>query len=417
MRGVTNLTEGNISARLVKLALPIMATSFIQMAYNLTDMFWVGRIGSEANAAVGSVGMFTWMAASFSLLCKVGAEVCVGQAIGKRETGEARRYASHNITLALTVSMVCALVMVLFAEPLIGVYHLSQSISGHAVSYMRIVAVGVPFIFLASAFTGIYNACGRSTIPFYISGTGLVANMLLDPLFIFGLDMGTDGAALATVLAQMLVVILFMWQMRGRDNSLFAFANMFVSRIASLHGGHIGLMTFTTGGQIEAITWNTSEGFSTALSAFTAQNYAAGRGDRVLKAYKRTLAMTALFGIFGTVLFVCYGQELFSVFVPEEAAYVSGGNFLRIDGYSQLFMMLEIATHGIFYGIGRTIPPAVISICGNYLRIPMALGLVALGFGVDGIWWAVSISSILKGIVLFIWLMAIRRQCFAVRAV
>lgn len=447
MRGVTNLTEGNISARLVKLALPIMATSFIQMAYNLTDMFWVGRIGSEANAAVGSVGMFTWMAASFSLLCKVGAEVCVGQAIGKRETGEARRYASHNITLALAVSMVCALVMVLFAEPLIGVYHLSQSISGHAVSYMRIVAVGVPFIFLASAFTGIYNACGRSTIPFYISGTGLVANMLLDPLFIFGLDMGTDGAALATVLAQMLVVILFMWQMRGRDrlldnfplvcrlqraetkrvvkigapvavfNSLFAFANMFVSRIASLHGGHIGLMTFTTGGQIEAITWNTSEGFSTALSAFTAQNYAAGRGDRVLKAYKRTLAMTALFGIFGTVLFVCYGQELFSVFVPEEAAYVSGGNFLRIDGYSQLFMMLEIATHGIFYGIGRTIPPAVISICGNYLRIPMALGLVALGFGVDGIWWAVSISSILKGIVLFIWLMAIRRQCFAVRAV
>ena len=340
MRGVTNLTEGNISARLVKLALPIMATSFIQMAYNLTDMFWVGRIGSEANAAVGSVGMFTWMAASFSLLCKVGAEVCVGQAIGKRETGEARRYASHNITLALAVSMVCALVMVLFAEPLIGVYHLSQSISGHAVSYMRIVAVGVPFIFLASAFTGIYNACGRSTIPFYISGTGLVANMLLDPLFIFGLDMGTDGAALATVLAQMLVVILFMWQMRGRDrlldnfplvcrlqraetkrvvkigapvavfNSLFAFANMFVSRIASLHGGHIGLMTFTTGGQIEAITWNTSEGFSTALSAFTAQNYAAGRGDRVLKAYKRTLAMTALFGIFGTVLFVCYGQDL-----------------------------------------------------------------------------------------------------------
>ena len=67
IKGVTNLTEGGITARLVRLALPIMATSFIQMAYNLTDMFWVGRIGSEANAAVGSVGMFTWMSASFSL--------------------------------------------------------------------------------------------------------------------------------------------------------------------------------------------------------------------------------------------------------------------------------------------------------------------------------------------------------------
>lgn len=438
-KGINNLTEGNITARLVKLALPIMATSFIQMAYNLTDMFWVGRIGSEANAAVGSVGMFTWMSASFSLMCKVGSEVCIGQAVGKREYDEARLFASHNVTLALVVSLTWAVLLFAFAVPLISIYELSPSISADAVSYLRIVAFGIPFIFLASAFTGIYNACGRSTIPFYVSGTGLVANMLLDPLFIFGFGMGTDGAAIATVLAQILVVVLFIIQMRSRDkllgnfklitrlaklptlrvvkigapvalfNSLFAFANMFVCRIASLHGGHIGLMTFTTGGQIEAITWNTSQGFSTALGAFTAQNYAAGRGDRIIKAYKRTLAMTSLFGIAGTVLFIFFGQELFSVFVPEEAAYVSGGEFLRIDGYSQLLMMLEIATQGVFYGIGRTVPPAIISIGGNYLRIPLALWLVSF-MGVDGIWWAVSISSMLKGIVLFVWLMAIRKK-------
>lgn len=437
IKGVTNLTEGGITARLVRLALPIMATSFIQMAYNLTDMFWVGRIGSEANAAVGSVGMFTWMSASFSLMCKVGAEVSIGQAVGKRAYDEARLYASHNVTLAIIVSLFWAVLLSVFAVPLISVYELAPSISADAVSYMRIVAAGIPFIFLASAFTGIYNACGRSSIPFYISGTGLVANMLLDPLFIFGFGMGTDGAAVATVLAQMLVVVLFALQMRRRDklldnfkllvrlqrkatlrvvkigapvalfNSLFAFANMYVSRIASLHGGHIGLMTFTTGGQIEAITWNTSQGFSTALGTFTAQNYAAGHGDRIVKAYKRTLAMTSVFGVFGTVLFIFFGQELFSVFVPEEAAYVSGGQFLRIDGYSQMFMMLEIATQGVFYGIGRTVPPAIVSICGNYLRIPLALGLVALGMGVPGIWWAVSISSILKGVVLFTWLMFI----------
>lgn len=445
MKGVNNLTEGGITARLVRLALPIMATSFIQMAYNLTDMFWVGRIGSEANAAVGSVGMFTWMSASFSLMCKVGAEVSIGQAVGKRAYDEARLYASHNVTLAIIVSLFWAVLLSVFAVPLISVYELAPSISADAVSYMRIVAAGIPFIFLASAFTGIYNACGRSSIPFYISGTGLVANMLLDPLFIFGFGMGTDGAAVATVLAQMLVVVLFALQMRRRDklldnfkllvrlqrkatlrvvkigapvalfNSLFAFANMYVSRIASLHGGHIGLMTFTTGGQIEAITWNTSQGFSTALGTFTAQNYAAGHGDRIVKAYKRTLAMTSVFGVFGTVLFIFFGQELFSVFVSEEAAYVSGGQFLRIDGYSQMFMMLEIATQGVFYGIGRTVPPAIVSICGNYLRIPLALGLVALGMGVPGIWWAVSISSILKGVVLFTWLMFIMRGLASLR--
>ena len=121
------------------------------------------------------------------------------------------------MTLAIIVSLFWAVLLSVFAVPLISVYELAPSISADAVSYMRIVAAGIPFIFLASAFTGIYNACGRSSIPFYISGTGLVANMLLDPLFIFGFGMGTDGAAVATVLAQMLVVVLFALQMRRRD--------------------------------------------------------------------------------------------------------------------------------------------------------------------------------------------------------
>lgn len=73
-------------------------------------------------------------------------------------------------------------------------------------------------------------------------------------------------------------------------------------------------------------------------------------------------------------------------------------------------MMLEIATQGVFYGIGRTIPPAITSICGNYLRIPLAIGLTAIGMGISGVWWAVSISSILKGISLFVWLVVIRKK-------
>ena len=119
-------------------------------------------------------------------------------------------------------------------------------------------------------------------------------------------------------------------------NTLFAFVNMFLCRTASEQGGHIGLMTFTTGGQIEAIHRNTSQGFSTALSAFIAQNYAAGRVERVLRARYTTLWMTGIFGTFCTLLFVFFGNEVFAIFVPEQAAYEAGGVFLRIDGYSQL---------------------------------------------------------------------------------
>ena len=129
-----------------------------------------------------------------------------------------------------------------------------------------------------------------------------------------------------------------------------------------------------------------------------------------LGAYHTTLKMTALFGIFCTLLFVFFGSEVFSLIIPEKAAYEAGGVFLRIDGYSMLFMMLEITMQGLFYGTGRTLPPAIISITFNSLRIPMAIGLTAMGLGITGVWWAISISSMLKGIVAFIWFRILQKK-------
>ncbi len=442
MQGTRNLTQGPINKQLFKLALPIMATSFIQMAYSLTDMAWVGRLGSEAVAVIGSVGMLTWMSSSISLLNKVGSEVSVAQSIGARNEVNARNFASHNITIALLLSICWGCMLFILANPIISIYKLESHISQDAVSYLRIVSTALPFVFLSAAFTGIYNAAGRSQIPFYISGTGLILNIILDPIFIFLFDLGTNGAAYATWISQAFVLIIFIYQLRVRDtllgnfsfivklkkeytvrifklglpvallNTLFAFVNMFLCRTASAHGGHIGLMTFTTGGQIEAITWNTSQGFSTALSTFIAQNYAAGNNHRVMRSWYTTLRMTLIFGTLCTFLFIFYGNEIFSIFVPEEAAYIAGGTFLRIDGYSQLFMMLEITMQGVFYGLGRTVPPAITSITCNYLRIPLALFFISIGMGVEGIWWAVCATTIIKGIVLLIWFIFIKGKVF-----
>ena len=162
---------------------------------------------------------------------------------------------------------------------------------------------------------------------------------------------------------------------------------MFLCRTASTHVGHIGLMTFTTGGQIEAITGILHRG-SQPLSAFIYTKLRCGRTEQVIRAWHMTLWMTGIFGTFCTLLFVFFGNEIFAIFVPEQAAYEAGGVFLRIDGYSQLFMMLEI-TCKVFYGIGRTVPPAIISITCNYMRIPLTIFFVRLGMGVEGIWWAV----------------------------
>lgn len=120
--------------------------------------------------------------------------------------------------------------------------------------------------------------------------------------------------------------------------------------------------------------------------------------------------MTSVFGLFCTLLFVFFGGELFSVIVPEKAAYEAGGLFLKIDGYSMIFMMIEITMQGLFYGTGRTVPPAIISITFNTLRLPLAIFLGYIGFGIAGVWWAISISSILKGIVSFIWFRILEKK-------
>ncbi len=440
MQSVKNLTEGSIRKQLFNLAIPIMGTSFVQMAYSLTDMAWVGRIGSEAVAAIGAVGILTWMLQSFSLLNKVGAEVTVGQSIGSGNQQEAKAYAAHNLTLALIFSLMWGVIFFSLAIPIVSLYKLSPEISAKAVEYLRIVSTAFPFVFLASAFTGVHNAAGLSKIPFYISGAGLVLNMLLDPLFILLFGWGTAGAAYATWLSQCMVILLFVYQLKVRNklwddfhffvplkwkytlkvvrigipvallNSFFAVINMLMGRTASTYGGHYGLVALTTGGQIEAIAWNTSQGFSTALSAFTAQNYAARKRDRVEAAYRTTLMMTSIFGIFCTFLYVFYGNEIFSIVVPEREAYMAGGLFLRIDGYSMMFLMLEITMQGLFYGIGRTVPPAVTSIVFNTLRLPLAMLLGAIGLGIEGVWWAICISSILKGIVSFIWFRTLSKK-------
>lgn len=440
MQGTKNLTEGPITRQLFNLAMPIMGTSFIQMAYSITDMAWVGRINSEAVAAIGAVGILTWMTNSISYLNKVGSEVSVGQSIGAQNADDARGYASHNLTIALILSICWGCVLFTLAHPIIGFYKLDAPIAAKSVEYLRIVATAFPFIFLSAAFTGIHNAAGLSKIPFYISGTGLIMNMILDPLFIFGFQLGTAGAAWATWLSQATVCGLFIYQLKKRNklfggfpflvclkgnytkrvfqiglpvallNSFFAVINLFMARTASTYGGHIGLMTLTAGGQIEAIAWNTSQGFSTALSAFTAQNYAAGKKERMIGAYHTTLKIAGIVGVLCTLLFVFYGSEVFSWIVPDPAAYASGGVFLRIDGYSMLLMMLEITTQGMFYGTGRTVPPAIISISFNILRIPLAIGLAAGGLGIMGVWWAISISSMLKGITAFIWFSILQKK-------
>ena len=440
---IRDLTQGGIFRQLLRLALPLMAISFIQMTYNLVDILWIGRLSSRSVAAVGSIGMLMWMMNSVALISKVGAEISIGQSIGARRLDHASLYASHTTTLALFLGVAFGIFFLLFPHPYVAFYRLEHSIAMEAVSYLRIMAVGIPVMFLILNFSGIYIGSGRSDIPFYFNATGLIFNILLDPLLIFGMGpipaMGVEGAALATVFSQGFVLLLFITHLKRRNgllgrfrflispnrrftinilklglpvaamNVYFAFINMNLARSASLYGGHLGITSQTTGGQIEGITWNTSNGFATALGSFVAQNFAAGKMLRATRAFRYTLMMMGLLGGIVSAAFIFRGEWIFSLFVPEREAYIAGGDYLLILGFSQLFMMLEITTQGIFNGLGKTSPPAIVSVVFNTLRIPLALFLGAR-IGVTGVWWAISITSLFKGSILFTWYLLLRKR-------
>ena len=440
---IRDLTQGGIFRQLFSLALPLLAISFIQMAYNLVDLLWIGRLGSKAVAAVGSVGMLMWMMNSVAIISKVSAEITIGQSIGARRLDKAVIYASHTTTIAIILGLLFGVLFFLFPNPYISFYQLESSIALEAESYLRTIALGIPFVFLVLNFSGIYIGSGRSDIPFYFNAVGLLMNIGLDPLLIFGLgpfpEMGVNGAALATILSQGIVTVLFLLHMKRKNgllgkfsflvklrwqytanilklgfpvaamNIYFAFINMNLARIASIYGGHLGIMSQTTGGQIEGITWNSSSGFSTALGSFTAQNYAANKIKRAISAYRVTLILMGILGSITSFSFIMLGDNIFSLFVPEKEAYEAGGDYLFVLGISQLFMMLEITTQGMFNGFGRTSPPAIISIIFNTIRIPLAIFLGSR-IGVTGVWWAITITSVFKGTILLIWYLILKKR-------
>ena len=433
----TNLTSGSIFKSLVYLALPIMGTSFIQMAYNLTDIMWVGRLGSFSVAAVGTGGFFTWFAMAVIFISKIGAEVRIAQSVGRNDKNAVKGYVKSSIQINILMAFIYMSILLIFKDPLVGFFNLgNQKVVDDTTGYLTIVSMGMIFSFMNPLFTSIWNGYGNSVIAFRANAIGLVFNMVLDPLFIFGFKaipaMGVNGAAIATVLSQMIVFCVFLYCAKynrllfsdldlfksidkakindiimlglpaALQSGMFTLIAMFIARIVAAWGP-VPVAVQRVGSQIEAISWMTAGGFSTAIGTFTGQNLGAGRADRIYKGYIAGVIIALSIGLTATILLVFFGKPVFSIFLSEEEALGIGINDLIILGYSQIFMCIEIITSGAFNGLGRTVPPSVVGISFNSLRIPIAVFLSATVMGLDGVWWSIRITSIFKGIILFIW--------------
>jgi len=437
-----NLTKGPILKTLTKLAIPIMASSFLGTLYNITDMAWIGLLGSKAVAGVGVGGMFTWLSQGLAAMARMGGQVQVAQCIGRGERDRAHGFAQAAVQLATLMGMAYAVISLVFTRQMVAFFQLTDpEAQTAALSYTKIACGLIVFSFLTLTMTGLYTAQGDSKTPFLANLIGLVTNMILDPVLILGPGpfpkLGVVGAAIATVTAQAIVTMMMILGViiQKKENVLkgirltakipkeylgglcrigiptaiqgmaYCAISMVLTRMVSAYGAE-AVATQRVGGQIESISWNTADGFAAALNAFIAQNYGAGKMDRVRKGYRASLWTVGIWGLLISFVFICFPKAIADIFFHEPKAVATAVGYLVIIGFSEAFMCVELTTVGALSGLGRTRLCSIISIAFTSARIPLAIILGGL-IGLSGIWWALSITSIIKGIIFtctFLWI-------------
>jgi len=439
-----NLVEGNIVSKLFFVASPIIVTQIFQMAYNLTDMFWLGRLSSDAVAASGTAGLFIWLSLALFLFGRMGAEIGVSQNLGRGDKETARSFAQNSIIVAIVLGIIITAVFITLYKPLIGFFGIQEAhVERDAGEYLAIVSLGLPFVFTTAAVTGIFNGAGNSRVSLVINGIGFTLNMILDPLLIFTAGLGIHGAGIASVIAQSIaasIALIVLQKYKNRpfdeiklvirpnmeiikqigkwvapvslESFLFTTLTMMLTPLVATYGAG-ALAAVRVGSQIESLTWLIAGGYAAALTAFTGQNFGAGKWIRINKGFRISTVMMTLWGLFVAVLLYFGGGALYRIFVPNDHEVVALGIvYLRMLAFVQIPACLEGVAAGIFRGKGKTVPPSIASITSNVMRVILAYAFVMFtGLGLPGIWLAVAISAAIRGIWIFIWyLMHSRRE-------
>lgn len=431
-----DLTQGGIVRKLLLVAGPIMGVQLMQMSYNLADMFFLGLLpdGADAVAASGTAGMFMWLGVAFMFVGRMGAEIGVSQNLGRGDQASAIRFSQTALILAALFGIGYGLAAVFGSNLMIGVFGIREAhVAEQAAAYLRIVGVAMPFFFINSAIAGIFSGAGNARVPFKAIAVGVLINIGLDPIFIFTLDMGVRGAAIATVIAQgviFIILIIFLKRHKDRpfdkirlfirppkavtiqifkwtwpmscESLFFTILTMMVTRIVANFGAD-ALAVMRVGSQIESLSWLIAAGFGSAITAFTGQNFGALKWSRIHKGRQLSAALMGIYGVLVTLAMFFLARQMAGLFLREEYLLDMGVTLLRILALCQIAACLEGVSSGILRGMGKTLPPSIISITSNLMRLPICYFLSQTALGLEGIWIGFTIGAAVRGFAMFAW--------------
>ncbi len=424
-----NMTEGSPLALLSVFALPLLIGNIFQQAYNLADSMIVGRLlGADALAAVGATGAISFLFFSLFNGISGGCGIVTAQYFGARKEEEVRLCISNSAYIMLASSLVTGTAAFLMVPTVLAWMGTPPEILPEAIVYMRMTSASVPLVAVYNYASSMQRALGDSRTPLYFLVVSCVINVGLDLLFVVGFGLGVFGAALATMLSQLLA---------GAGSMLYAFRRNPYFRFARKHlradrrimkesvrlglplalqwslivvsttalqsvvnsFGPVAMAAYTATNRLEQLVQQPFGSMSMALSTYAGQNKGAGKTGRVRAGFRDSLLAMAAVALGMTLIMQLFGRGLTGLFVHEADVIDMGGRALKITRLFYVFLGIIYVTRGVLNGVGD----AFFSFINGFVEIAGRVGLPLLllqisSVGVWTIWVTAGLTWVLSGI-------------------
>lgn len=421
--------------RVFSISMPAIAGFLGLILFDIIDIYWIEKLGTNAVAGVASAGFIVWALYSFISITGAGCSSLVAQFNGAGKRRRAWEAIVQSTWLSIMLSGFISLLFLPFISKPFAWMGLDPSTAALATEYFSIILYGLPLIFIDMLAGNIFNAYGDNRISNAIMVLCLLINIILDPVMMFGWwgfpALGTAGAAWATIISHALSMILRTWVLRRRAyipglSDFFRFRTFYYRNIIK-----IGLPNATTGiiwsivypfltrlitpfgmlplsavgicHRLESFPYFTATAMGIAMTTLVGNSLGRRRPDEIDNLLTVGLRVATVVLTPFLILFLAFPHWLMSFMTDDPALIAHGAEYLFIVGVLEVFMAWEMVLSGVFTGLGITWPTLFITIPFTIGRIPAAWFLAYyLGMGVTGIWWAISLTTCAKGAGLFV---------------
>lgn len=419
-----------MARNIIHMAVPMTVAQLINILYNVVDRMYLGRLpGHLALTGLGLCLPIISILMGFANLCGMGGAPLCSIHRGRGETDEAERIMGNSFTLLLLFGLSLTGLCLAFRRPILYLFGASDLTFPYANDYLTIYILGTVFVMVGLGMNPFINSQGFSRMGMMTVTVGAVVNIVLDPIFIFGMGMGVRGAALATVISQGCSAVWVLRFLTGRRailrlrlSALRLHAGR-VKRILSLGssgfamsmtnslvqvlcnatlqawGGELYVGVMTVINSIREVISMPVQGITNGCQPVLGYNYGAGEYRRVRQGIRFTTALTLSYSLVVWLLVLIFPEALIRIFNNEPDLIAAGIPAFRIYFATFFCMSFQFIGQSVFVGLGRSRQAVFFSLLRKaFIVAPLTLLLPALGLGVDGVFLAEPISNVVGGL-------------------